>query len=103
MPEPPDRPRPPGKVPMPYQMLYGLLSVVFPSSCALCGGALEQGLWGGACADCWNALESWSGPACSRCGLPLTGSVETEGYLCGGCRLDEPHFDFARTYGVYSN
>ena len=39
---------------------------------------------------------------CSRCGLPLAGLVDRQNALCAVCRRDEPHFDVARSYGVYS-
>jgi ComF family protein len=87
---------------LPHQLLNSLLSVAFPSSCILCGQDLERTAWGGACEDCWQALQAWSGPICHRCGLPLAGSVKEPGYLCGGCRLGAPRFDFARSYGIYS-
>ena len=53
--------------------------------------------------DCWQALQAWSGPICHRCGLPLAGNVKEPGYLCGGCRVGSPRFDFARNYGIYSS
>lgn len=59
-------------------------------------------LFGGLCEDCWQALDAWSGPLCHRCGLPLAGLVNEPGFLCAECRRDVPHFDFARSYGVYS-
>jgi ComF family protein len=57
---------------------------------------------GGACPDCWSGIQAWDGAICHRCGLPLAGKVTESGYLCGGCRVGAPRFDFARSYGIYS-
>lgn len=84
------------------QILHPLLAVVLPSACALCARELLGSLWGSLCGDCWRSLELWTGALCFRCGLPLTGSVDVPDPLCAACRRDEPHFDMARSYGVYA-
>ena len=76
--------------------------MVFPSPCVLCHGELAGSLLGGACDECWSGLECWSGCVCSRCGLPLAGNVDSPKFICADCRLREPDFDLARSYGVYS-
>ena len=84
------------------QFLDSVLSVALPSSCILCGQDLLGTFWGGPCQECWRSLKPWTGPVCHRCGLPLLASIDDPGYLCGPCRLGEPRFDVARSYGIYT-
>jgi ComF family protein len=85
------------------QILHPLLALVFPSACALCGRELTGSLCGSLCSDCWRLLKPWAGAQCSRCGLPLAGSLDDPSPLCAACRRDEPYFDLARSYGVYAS
>jgi ComF family protein len=78
------------------------LAVMFPSPCVLCHRELTASLVGGLCAECWSGLECWHGSLCFRCGLPLAASVDSPRFTCAGCRLREPRFDVARSYGVYA-
>jgi len=34
--------------------------------------------------------------------LPVAGNVDPQIFVCADCRLHEPHFDSARSYGVYA-
>ncbi len=79
------------------------LDVILPSSCSACGGEVQQWSALGICASCWETIQPWSGSVCSRCGLPLAAtSVEhSPDYLCGVCRTQPFHFDWARVYGLY--
>lgn len=90
------------KAPLWRQFLESTLAVVFPSPCVLCTGELTASLLGGLCADCWTGLERWNGHSCSRCGLPLAGNVDPPTFVCSDCRLREPPFDIARSYGIYA-
>lgn len=82
------------------QLADSIFAVVFPSSCLLCGHELAAG-GHGLCDECWSACAPWTGAACSRCGLPLATTLEGQGFVCGECRRDSPHFDGARSYGLY--
>ena len=84
------------------QTLESLLAVVFPSPCVLCGQELTGKLLGGACRECLSTLEPYAGSLCARCGLPLAARIALPGYLCADCRRGEPHFDAARSYGIYA-
>jgi ComF family protein len=58
----------------------------------------------GLCAACWSQIHQWTGPVCARCGLPLATAIANDGadWQCGPCRSGEYDFDFARSYGAYS-
>jgi ComF family protein len=88
--------------PVSRQFIQSLLALILPASCVVCAGALNESLTGGICGSCRRALEAWTGTVCYRCGLPLAARVMTADSLCGECRLDRPHFDFARSYGIYA-
>lgn len=83
------------------QLAQSALALLFPTSCALCGGELTESLAGGICGGCWRALHPWRGALCSRCGLPLATGLSAD-FLCAECRLEKPHFDLARSYGIYA-
>lgn len=85
-------------------MLDGVLGVAFPTDCSLCGGELSSRLWLRICPDCWASLQPWSGPQCTRCGLPFTSPHALDSSLpeCGACRAGEAAFDSARSFGLYT-
>jgi ComF family protein len=90
------------KAPLLRQFVESVLAVVFPCACVLCHRDLTASFSGGLCAECWSGLECWRGFLCFRCGLPLAGNVDSPRFTCADCRLREPHFDVARSYGVYA-
>ncbi len=49
-------------------------------------------------------LQPWAGPQCSRCGLPFVSerALDAIDPRCGACRKDEPAFDAARSFGLYT-
>lgn len=58
----------------------------------------------GVCEECWSQLHAWAGTVCARCGLPLATQLagDRADWLCGKCRVGEYDFDFARSFGVYT-
>jgi ComF family protein len=85
-------------------MASSAFALVFPAACPICGQEHAQAGWVGLCESCWRQIRPWSGPICAACGLPLA-SLPGEGapeFLCGVCRRSEYEFDFARSYGIYS-
>lgn len=56
------------------------------------------------CSRCWSELRPWTGLECGRCGLPFASqhAQEAAAALCGPCRSEEPGFDAARSFGLYS-
>ena len=87
---------------LPRQFSQSLLTLLFPTSCPVCGSELTESARGGVCGTCWEALEAWTGAVCSRCGLPLAAGPGSTDWLCGDCRLERPRFDCARSYGIYA-
>lgn len=71
----------------------------------MCGLEHVAAGWVGLCDNCWSQIREWTGPACSRCGLPLATQAKGEGekWECGKCRADEYDFNFARSFGIYSD
>ena len=87
---------------LPRQLTESLLAVLLPASCLLCAGELAGSLTGGICGPCWRTLDPWAGAVCPRCGLPLATTLCLTDSLCGECRVERPHFDHARSYGIYA-
>ncbi len=56
------------------------------------------------CRACWSSFEAWSGPLCTRCGLPFASphALDSSVAECGACRDDAPAFDGARSFGLYT-
>jgi competence protein ComFC len=75
----------------------GILEILMPRSCALCGASpLESRDPGPLCGRCSESLVPWRGERCRACGLPL---ISEEG-LCMRCRDVEWSFDYA--YPLFS-
>ncbi len=85
-------------------MLDGILAVIFPTDCALCGGELASEGCLRICRACWAVLQPWGGPLCARCGIPFASprALDSSLEMCGACRNDEPPFDAARSFGLYA-
>lgn len=79
--------------------------MIFPSACPACGLEHTAAGWVGLCDSCWSQIKPWTGAICSRCGLPLATQISSgeEAWECGRCRTGEYDFDFARSFGVYSD
>lgn len=85
------------------QLTDSLFSVLFPTQCSICGAEVVRVSDLGVCRRCWLGVEGWEGICCGRCGLPIV-SGQLEGLdpiLCGPCRVSEPDFDVARSFGIY--
>jgi len=82
-----------------------LASVFFPAPCRLCGELLDTAARIPICRTCLASLRPLSGPSCGRCGRPFASSVAVEVEnlpLCHMCRRGLYDFDFARSYGAYT-
>lgn len=81
-----------------------LLALMYPQSCAVCGGSVESRALGAACANCWRQTQIFSGAEtlCWKCGQTSKGTVpeeKREEVRCHRCDLDA--FTAARACGVY--
>jgi ComF family protein len=78
--------------------------VVFPTHCSLCQAELTSDARGRICRVCWASLEPWNGPLCACCGLPFVSprALDAAEPRCGECLNDEPAFDGARSFGLYT-
>jgi predicted amidophosphoribosyltransferase len=75
-----------------YKNIWRVADWIFPPSCAGCG---KGGFcW---CPDCDSKIAPMSSPMCERCGLP----VNHLGW-CDRCLLENPPFDFLRSYSEYT-
>ncbi len=77
----------------------GLVAVLLPAVCPLCGnrGLPEGG--GPVCGSCATRLEPLVGPCCSRCALPFSGGGPD--HPCPRCVADPPPFEGLRAWGPY--
>lgn len=81
-----------------------LLALLYPQSCAVCGGSVESRALGVACADCWQQTHTFTGAetSCWKCGRPSPGIVPDEKREVVRCRrCDGDYFAAARAGGVY--
>ncbi len=82
-----------------------LAAVLFPAPCRICGEMLDGASRIPLCSVCLASLRPYAGPECARCGRPIVSlvvaapGVET---LCLLCRRGVYDFDFARSYGAYT-
>ena len=85
-------------------VLNSLITVVFPSSCVLCRAMVEDVALGVVCLNCWKRVNPGVGEICSRCGyfIPST-RLFSNTPLCGSCRRNLFHFDFARAYSTFND
>ena len=81
-----------------------LLSIIYPQSCAVCGGSVESRKFGVACERCWEKTQLFTEQVtvCWKCGLPSVGSVAVEKREQVRCRrCDHNAFTAARACGTY--
>lgn len=80
-------------------LLRGLLGVLLPESCPLCGRPTPAGSGSLECSDCAAALPAPS-PYCARCSAPVGPHLDTAAG-CGRCRRDRFAFQAVFAAGVY--
>jgi ComF family protein len=80
--------------------LAGLLDLLLPPACFLCGAALPAASVPSFCPACLAALPPLVSPRCPRCALPYPTEEGTD-HLCEGCLRDEPAFSWVAAAGVY--
>lgn len=84
----------------------GLLELLYPHRCFLCGGPLrsssdrerDQGEEGFICSGCREGLPRLEPPFCELCGAPLEDEALD---LCSECATRQRGFELARSFGYY--
>jgi len=77
----------------------GVLGLVFPEACQICGKHRAGPKDGYVCEECWTkpgAIQFIRKPFCERCGLPYSGDL-TSDFVCGNCHGLKLHFSSARS------
>jgi ComF family protein len=75
-----------------------LINFFFPSRCPSCCQETDTIACAPFCADCWEGIESYSGPSCAICSTPFASAHAT---TCASCRTEPPFFTHAETFGLY--
>jgi ComF family protein len=91
--------------------LGGLLDLVFPALCPVCGTQLGAGRRDPLCGLCWERVERLTPPWCRICGLPFgrfagdraPADQDGLGHRCGECRRRSPAFSYARSATRYGD
>ena len=73
----------------------GLLDLVYPPVCLVCGAEREAGIW---CDTCRDDVKPILPPFCDRCGIP----VEAERLVCRRCETEAPPYSWSQAAGQYS-
>jgi ComF family protein len=96
-----------------------LTAVLFPAPCRICGEMLDNAGRVPLCSTCLASLRPYAGQQCARCGRPIVSQVATapsqvatapsqvaaapgSEAICLLCRRGVYDFDFARSYGAYT-
>ena len=81
----------------------GLLTLIYPQACAICGGSVERREMIPACINCWNSTRIFTGAetCCWKCGVVAHGMrvIEPTEVHCRRC--EDQQFEAARACGVY--
>ncbi len=81
----------------------GVLDLLFPKSCQLCGESFKDGISNILCRSCFETMDFYEDPVCGHCGISLPvrafeGAVLLRCKDCG----DQPYFlDQVRAFGPY--
>lgn len=80
-----------------------LLSLIYPQSCRICKGSVDDADDGIACRECWLKTRIFSGKEtlCSKCGAFLQESKVPVEAFCRQC--DNHFYDSASAVGIYDN
>lgn len=74
--------------------------LLFPPACSLCGDEVDSTTGSLLCLVCRDSIWPQTGSFCPKCALPYPDLPNPTGD-CAQCRERKPHFDAARTLGVY--
>lgn len=77
-------------------LLDGVLSLLYPLRCEICGELQEPVV----CGRCAAGFKRIVEPYCRQCGLPFDPLAHSDVH-CADCREEPPPFDAARAAGIY--
>lgn len=80
--------------------LFGLLDLLFPPACPLCGTETSDRPPHSFCPACLAGVHPLAAPCCPRCALPYA-TEEGTVHLCEACLRDEPPFRRVAAAGIY--
>ncbi len=81
--------------------LGGLLELLLPPACPLCGGSMPQGPGRPPlCRACLTGIPPLESPCCPRCSLPYPAEKGSD-HLCEPCLRQAPPFSWAAALGLY--
>jgi ComF family protein len=86
------------------ELAAGILHLIFPSPCEVCGRPLDLARRSALCGSCWAALERMPRAGCHRCGWPFPAEAAARGAerpLCQRCRETQDRFEVARAALCY--
>jgi ComF family protein len=78
----------------------GLLDLLLPPACPLCGSASGGGPPSFFCTACLSGIHLLGSPFCPRCALPYA-TEEGSDHLCESCLRDDPPFSRVFALGIY--
>jgi len=78
----------------------GLLHLLLPPACPLCGTELAAASPAGFCPGCVAGIRPLTSPCCPRCALPY-GTEDGSDHLCESCLRSEPPFQRVAALGLY--
>jgi ComF family protein len=83
----------------------GILNLIFPDRCLLCGTPVSRLRDCSVCGACWDKAVNLrlQQPWCPLCGLPFQMPTQERGHLCGACSIRTPPFSGARSFGYYAD
>lgn len=84
-----------------FQVLTGILHILYPKRCPLCDGVIYTPLWSReypVCAFCKSRVEYVTEPVCKKCGKPLT---DERGEYCMDCIRHSHPFEQGKALWVY--
>lgn len=82
--------------------LLGLLDLLLPPACLLCGRELGGSARSGLCSDCRAGIHPIVPPCCPRCALPH-GTAGGTDHLCEPCLREAPPFSKVYAAGIYED
>ena len=78
------------------QVIAGLVDLVYPPCCLVCGERLDEGVF---CEQCTQGIKAVPPPFCDRCGAPIS----PDRRVCGRCEQGPgPPYEWSQALGQYT-